>query len=172
MRGLFVLTLALGGPPALAQPTISCDGTPDQAVRDLPAPLNQWATIVCTPFGHIISGRSGWLWTHPGSYSPVFVPSQMVREHPAELGNQSYFTSIGVTPISGAEFEGVYSVFLTGMDRDENLPRGYRLDVTSVSGKALRLYLFDYSDSAWGIWCNTDCKPESRFMILKADKNP
>lgn len=60
---------------AKAAPQGNCEGSPAQAVLELPAPLSQWGSIVCTPYGHIISNHDGWIWSRPGSYSPVFIGS-------------------------------------------------------------------------------------------------
>ncbi len=96
----------------------------------------------------------------------------MVREQPAPLGNKSYFTGINVRAVADSEFDKVYSLFLTGLDKDPNVPSAYRLTATSVSGKILDLYFFDYGDHAWGMWCNKGCDPQSRFMLLDMTKKP
>jgi hypothetical protein len=133
----------------------------------LPPPLSKWATLVCTPYGHIISNHDGWIWSNPGAYSPVFIPAQMVQNNPEPLGNQSYFTKIEMTKVDGDEFQSAYSTYHQGFAPDSKMPAGYRLNVTSISGKALVLYFFDYGTYAWGIWCPSGkCDPSSRFMIL------
>jgi len=167
-----MLVAGFAGHGAFAAPVGNCAGTPSTAVVKLPAPLNRWGQIACTPYGQIISNKEGWIWSYPGSYTPVFVPSQMVHDSPKKLGNKSYFTSITMTKVKGVEFEKAYSVYHSGFDKNEALPVGYRLNVTSVSGKALKLYFFDYGNYAWGIWCREACDPKSRFMILNMAKRP
>ncbi len=145
----------------------ACTGTPPAAVATLPQPLSKWGAIVCTPYGHVISNQKGYIWSRPAGYSPVFIPSQMVNTDPALLGNKSYFTKIDVQKVDGDEFEAAYQAFHDGFATEKNLPNGYRLDVTSVSGRSLKLYFFDYSGHAWGIWCpGGKCDRDSRFMIL------
>lgn len=157
---------------SVAAPVGDCAGTPPEAVVELPPPLNSWGQIACTPYGHILTNKEGWVWSNPGSYSPVFVPSQMVRDRPEEVGNKSYFKRIAMVKVSGAEFESAYGAFHTGLDKDEAIPVGYRLDATSVSGKSLKLYFFDYGSSAWGIWCRETCAADSRFMLLNMAQRP
>jgi len=157
---------------ASASPVGDCAGTPADAVVELPPPLDKWGQIACTPYGHIITNRDGWIWSYPAAYAPVFVPSQMVRDDPKELGNKSYFSRIDMTKVDGAELDAAYSVFQEGFDKDERTPTGYRLDVTSNFGKSLKLYFFDYGDSAWGIWCRDKCDPSSRFMLLNMEVRP
>lgn len=155
-----------------AGPLEDCSGTPTDAITNLPHPLSRWGKIVCTPYGHIIASKEGWVWTNPGSYSPVFIPSQMVRDYPAELGNKSYFTQIAITPVKGKEFEEAYAAVNAGFDKGSKLPAGYRLEVKSVSGKSLKLYLFEYNNYGWGIWCTTACDGGSRFMLLDMAERP
>jgi hypothetical protein len=168
--GLIAFFAALNAAAAKAD---SCDGTPPVAVMTLPQPLSKWGTIVCTTYGHIISNHEGWIWSNPGSYSPVFIPAQMVKKDPAPLGNKSYFTKIDVQKVSGDEFQTAYQAYHNGFTADARLPDGYRLDVTSVSGRALRLYFFDYGTYVWGIWCpDGKCDTVSRFMILDMSHKP
>jgi len=171
-HAVFFIGMGIASQCSLAAPVGDCAGTPADAVVDLPPPLNAWGQIACTPYGHIISNKEGWIWSYPGAYAPVFVPSQMVRKNPAELGNRSYFTNIKMTKVEGAEFEEAYSAFHASFRKDEALPIGYRLDATSVSGKNLKLYFFDYGDSAWGIWCRETCDPKLSFMVLNMAKRP
>ena len=96
----------------------------------------------------------------------------MVRENPQQIGNNSYFTRIDLAKVDGAEFETAYLAFHDGFGKDERTPTGYRLDVMSNTGKTLKLYFFDYGDSAWGIWCPDKCEPGSRFMLMNMAKRP
>lgn len=86
--------------------------------------------------------------------------------------NKSYFKSIAMVKVNGVEFESAYGAFRTGLDQNEAIPVGYRLDATSVSGKSLKLYFFDYGSSAWGSWCRETCAPDSRFMLLNMAQRP
>jgi hypothetical protein len=171
-HSISLIGLIVFGQAAFAAPTGDCAGTPKEAIVDLPSPLNDWGQVVCTPYGHIISSKDGWIWSYPGAYAPVFVPSQMVRREPKELGNKSYFTKISLTEVEGQEFQEAYSVFHAGFDSKEALPVGYRVDVTSISGESLKLYFFDYGHSAWGIWCRDTCDPKLSFMVLNMAKSP
>jgi hypothetical protein len=169
MRFVALLLLAIWGSAARAQ-VGDCSGTPKEAVTKLPAPLGDWGQVLCTPYGHIITNLEGWIWTQPGGYSPVMIPSQMVRNNPEPLGNKSYFTEITFTRVRGNEFTDTYKVFNEGFADDAQTTTGYRLDAKSVSGKSLKLYFFETGDSIWGIWCSKECDPTSRFMLLNMKK--
>lgn len=150
-----------------------CAGTPAEAVMTLPAPLNDWGQIHCTPYGHVIAARDGWIWSQMGAYAPVFIPSQMVRNNPTELGNQSYFSSLNLIAVSAQEAEPALAEFRR-LFAPELPKQSYQFDAISVSGRALRLYFLDYgNDTRLGIWCRDGiCSPESIFMLLDMSKQP
>ena len=125
-----------------------CSGSPKDAVMALPAPLASWAVIVCTPYGHIISSKTGWIWSYPGAYSPVFIPSQMVQSNPAPVGNQSYFSEIAMNKIIGNEAKVAYDEFHAIFGPESRMPDEYRLELTSSSGRTLQLNFFDYGTYA------------------------
>ncbi len=171
LAAIAVLSLAPAAP--LSADENDCSGSPPDAVMRLPKPLDKWGEIACTPFGHVLTSRKGWLWVLPAAREPVIVPSQMVDRMPKPLGNKSYFVSIEATRVNGDEFEAAYQVFHQGFDSHETLPDGYRVDLVSVSGKAMRLYFFDYDTYAWGMECMGGvCERNSRFMILDKDHMP
>ena len=155
---------------AHSAPIGDCSGTPKDAITVLPSPLDTWGQIVCSPYGHIISNKQDFIWSNAGSYSPVMIPSQMVREQPKEIGNASYFTSIEMIKLNGEDAKSSIELFETGFDKSPTTPSVYSLAVTSISGKKLGFKFFDFGDSQWGMWCNKKCDPNSRFMILNMAK--
>ena len=170
---LLILTLAA---PAIARaaPQGDCAGSPAQAVLELPAPLSQWGSIVCTPYGHIISNHDGWIWSRAGGYSPVFIPSQMVRSNPEPLGNSSHFTKIEFVevPVADKAASDALTALQDGLD-PEPASKAYRLSATGSLGRNLVLYFFQLGTSTWGIWCDKDganCSSSTAFMVLDMHK--
>jgi hypothetical protein len=167
---LLLLSLAIVPSARAAQPQGDCSGTPSTAAMELPRPLSEWAAIVCTPYGHIISNHEGWIWSRPGGYVPVFVPSQMVRNNPEAVGNASYFTSIDFKELPLSEPGAVKA--LAALEADlpaEPASKAYRLAVSGSLGRSLVLYFFQLDTSIWGIWCGKDgdaCTSDSKFMLL------
>lgn len=155
-----------------AAPEHECSGTPPDAVTALPAPLNRWGQIVCTPFGQMLGSRKGWMWLMP-DLDPVFIPAQLSDADPQPLGNKIYFTKIDVARVNGAEFDDAYRTFHEGFDDAEVKPDGYRVDMTTVEGKSIRMYFFDYDTYAWGMTClDNKCDPDTRFMVLDRNTPP
>ena len=157
-----------------ADPLGNCEEAPEDARLELPEAMSQFAVLVCTPYGYIISNREGWIWTYPGSYAPLMIPSQMVRSNPREVGSASYFSSIEYVPVEGQEAKGALDALNEGFDALGSSPLVYRLRVTNQEGKSLRIYFSIDQElhSYWGIWCNTECDPRTRFMMLDMQNRP
>ena len=172
MKYFAIVLMAALSLTSYAEPMGECEGTPKTAVTTLPIPLANWGQVVCTPFGHIITNKEGWVWSNPGSYSPVMIPSQMVRSNPEPLANESYFTKVEMSELSGIEADEAVMIFEKGFDTSGTKPTVYALNVVSVSGKSLGFKFFDYGDSQWGMWCNGECDPHSKFMLLNMANGP
>jgi hypothetical protein len=173
---LFAVALVSVFPSAVpaGTPDDDCTGSPPEAVMMLPMPLAKWAQISCTPFGHVLSSHEGWAWVWGDGSGSVFIPSQMVERGPRPLGNASYFTKIVLTKVAGDEYDEAYETFHEGLDDGKaSKPDGYRVDLTSVSGRTMRLYFFDYDTYAWGMSCPENrCLQTSRFMIVDKANRP
>lgn len=171
---LSVVAISLGaaGAPGAAEGTddTECYGSPSGAVRVLPQPIRKWGHISCTQFGHMLSNRDGWVWAWLDGSGDVAIPSQMVKRNPEQLGNNSYFVTIEVSELKPDELAVPASVFHDGLDLHEAEPKGYRVNLMSVSGASATIYFFDFDKFAGGMWCPDDaCVPQSRFMIMERD---
>jgi hypothetical protein len=170
---LLIVSAMSHGSPGRAAAAGECSGSPPEAVMTLPAPLDKWGQIACTPFGHVLQGRDNWVWIWPDGSGTVFVPSQLVMTNPQPLGNRSYFTDIDIMRVRGGEADKAYATFREGLDVKETSPDIYRADLTSVSGKVMRVYFFDYDTYAWGMSCpDNNCVQDSRFIILDRTREP
>jgi hypothetical protein len=175
---LSALTIAAGfgaaPAPAVADAGAphDCAGSPPDAITALPAPLNKWGEIVCTPYGQMLTSHAGWMWLMP-DLDTVLIPAQLTDQQPEPVGNRVYFTKIDLVKVKGAEFDEAYGSFHEGFDEREVKPDGYRVDITTVEGKSLRMYFFDYDTYAWGISCpENKCVTDTRFMILDRSTPP
>jgi hypothetical protein len=178
---------------SLASPTAAQDSTcgvpSSEAVGVLPTPLSKWGQILCTDTGQVITGHDGWVWVEPTHRALVIIPSQNLRTESGELKQnpepdkamhesgsdvgKSYFTKIEFTKVAGEEFDTVYKIFHSGFDENDGKPAAYRLDLKTISGKEIRLYMFDYFTYAWGMACSPErCDPSSRFVMLNTNEDP
>jgi len=152
----------------LASVENECKGSPLDAVMILPSPLRKWGEIVCTPFGHELRSRDGWIWASLDDGKSVRVPSQMVVRNPAPIGNQSYFADIQVQELPEADTVLALATFSEDLPLDEMSAKAYRGTLTSVSGGEITLYFFDFGDFAGAMWCpDESCVSSSRFLIMK-----
>tara|TARA_R110001592_G_scaffold235022_1_gene492859 strand:- start:216 stop:728 length:513 start_codon:yes stop_codon:yes gene_type:complete len=170
MKILYTFLLLLFSASVLAAPAGDCEGTPEGAILELPSPLNNWGQIACTEYGHIITNMDGWIWSNPGAYSPVMIPSQMVRRNPEPVGNNSYFTKIEMNQLGPEESNEVIELFEAGFDSSGQPVKVYNLSIASISGRELSFMFLDYGESQWGMWCNNGCDPQSKFMLLDMEK--
>src|SRR4051812_6432159 len=148
-------------------------GMPSEAVAKLPTPLSKWGRVICTPIGQILMAKEDWVWIMPDASGLVFVPSQVVESDPKEVGNEAYFTKVDVAQAKGSEFDQAYSTFHIGFDEKEVKPDAYRVDLTTVTGKQIRMFFFDYDTYAWGMSCpDNKCDVETRFIIFSKKTRP
>ena len=155
-----------------AAPQHDCAGSPPDALTALPAPLNKWGQIMCTPYGQILASHAGWMWLMP-DLDPVLIPAQAMNGQPQKFGTTMYFTKIDIARVNGDEFDDAYKAFHDGFDDNEVKPDGYRVDLTTVEGRSIRMYFFDYDTYAWGMSCpGGKCETDTRFMILDKNMRP
>ena len=171
---LCAMALALGCGTAVSQENDrdeQCKGSPMDAVMLLPAPLRKWGQVNCTPFGHTLGSRDGWIWASLDDGSKVRIPSQTSRGKLAEIGNASYFTSIHEDQLDDEDRANVTEVFEDGLSLKGDASNVFRVELTSVSGRSMTLYFFDFGTFAGGMWCPANgCVPESRFLIMEQDE--
>jgi hypothetical protein len=170
--GVVAIASAVGSTPPRAADETDCYGSPNEAVRVLPAPLRKWGHIACTRFGHMLESREGWVWAWLDGSGSVAIPSQMVSSDPAQLGNESYFVTVDVAALEPQALVFALSVFHDAVNMDEGQVKGYRVNLRSVSGDSVTIYFLDFDKFVGGIWCPDDaCVPQSRFMIMERDHN-
>lgn len=131
------------------------------------------AGIQCTPYGHVIMARAGWIWTQPGSHAPVWIPAQMVRDNPKPLGHQAHFTRIETGRASPGEVAKARAGFRRVFPGEKFADGMLRLDVRGNAGNALMLIFTELGGSRWGIWCaQGECRSDTIFMVLDMSRRP
>jgi hypothetical protein len=109
----------------------------------------------------------------PDATGTVLIPAQEIGNATDSSGPESYFIKVDLAKVKGEEFDLAYGAFHAGFDDKEVKPDGYRVDLTSGSGKTIRMFFFDYDSYAWGITCpGNKCDAETRFMILDKNHKP
>lgn len=164
---------ALGTASVKAGNSDACSGTPFDAVMRLPSVIAKWGHIACTPIGHVLESRDGWVWASVDSGSNVLIPSQISSRNPREVGNESYFTAIKAIQLAADDAAAATALFNDGLSFDEPGSKVYRVDVISVSGATNTLYFFDFGSFAGGMAClGGECDPDTRFLIIERLSKP
>ena len=168
LLAILVASLGFGTPPVKADDTDECSGTPSGAIMRLPTSISKWGHVACTPFGHVLESRDGWVWASVDSGSPVIIPSQVTARNPQQVGNESYFTAIRATQLAPEDAAAAASVFNEGLTFDEPSSKAFRVDVISVSGTINTMYFFDFGTFGGAMVCPGDeCDPDTRFLIIE-----
>ena len=168
-----VVALGLGTASVRADNSDACSGTPFDAVMRLPSVIAKWGHIACTPMGHVLESRDGWVWASVDSGSNVLIPSQVSSRNPRDVGNDSYFTTIKATQLATDDAATAISLFNEGLNFDEPNSNVYRVEVISASGASNTLYFFDFGSFAGGMACpDSECDPDTRFLIIQRLSKP
>jgi len=164
---VILMVLVLWADLSMAATGGLCEGASKEAVIELPEPLNQWAQIICTPYGHVISNKVGWVWEQSDGSRPVIamIPSQMVKSNPKPLGNGSYFKNISLERAGSAESQQAISKFEQSFSKQSNIANVYKSTITPANGDALAFQFFEYEDGKWGMQCDRNCTTDFRFMV-------
>ena len=117
-------------------------------------------------FGQVLMSQKNWIWVQLDGEGIVIVPSQLVS-HPV-VGEDAYFKA-STSAISPGRITSASGPSAT---LDKETAHGYRVDVSSGSGRSTTIYFFDFPTFAAGIWCPHDvCVSESRFVIVEKKQN-
>jgi hypothetical protein len=151
---------------------IPCSNAPDGAVTEVPKPISDIASIKCTIYGHILTGADGVLWNYPGGFSPVIIPSQMVRSEPEKVNHKFHFTSVTAKQLSKEEAIVVYKHFGKGFDEmPKDAPETIEIIAINQKSVSQKVYLFQLApETIWGYACQPICKPEMSFMVMKFER--
>src|SRR5438067_13230594 len=120
---LSALTIAAGLKvtfPAVALENHDCSSAPADAVMNLPAPLNKWGQITCTPLGHMLTSHEGWIWIMPDASGTVLIAATELEKAKEGANSDSYYTKNDVEKVKRDEDESAYGTFHIGFDDKED----------------------------------------------------
>ncbi|MDP2689828.1 MAG: hypothetical protein Q8P48_06920 [Deltaproteobacteria bacterium] len=70
---------------------VSCDGSPREAILELPAPAKEWGKVGCSQFGHILMAQNGWFWGQDPTPRPALLPADLLNTMKMrKVGNKVY----------------------------------------------------------------------------------
>lgn len=175
---LFLLALAAAR-PVLAHsdehgeeiPSIDCRNPPADAVTVLPAPLDRWARLECTPGAQFIVPHAGWIWRYPASFTtPVMVPAW--TPNPARAAAAAhYFVSLRLEHLPADAANALHGRMAAavpnyGAMAEAPLQDVYSLRAENNHGEQFEIHFMYRSDAdVWALVCAPDCGPEMSFLI-------
>lgn len=153
---------------------ISCDGSPKEAILELPAPANEWVKVGCSQFGHILMAPNGWFWGQAPTPKPALLPAALLNTMKMrKVGNNVYFKEFKLRQLSGSEALKRHELFhkWIGKERTSIYPEVWELLAVNESGKTLTLNVFKRpSEGGWGIACVPECGKMKPFVMVKIKK--
>jgi len=154
-----------------APTAIDCRQPPKDAVTALPAPLDRWASIECTPGAQFIIPSTGWVWRYPASFTtPVMVPAWTPNPAKAAV-DAHYFVSARVEHASGEAAQALHrrlagEVPNYGAMAETPVREAYTLRAENNHGEHFDIHFMYRSDQdVWGMVCAPKCGPEMAFVM-------
>jgi hypothetical protein len=178
----FVAAAALAHQDDAAQSSpalMDCDHQPEQAVRELPEPVNAWTALDCRAFGQLLVQKDGWVWRYPASFTDqVLVPAWTASAENAD-GGAHYFKAFAVETYDGEEAAQLHERFTRElatyrMHATRAYPPAPSIVYTLVAendlGHRLRInFLYRSSADIWAVTCAPECRPESVFHVYRRE---
>lgn len=156
---------------AFAAAVFDCEHPPADAMDKLPAPLDGWARIECTPAGQKLVAGGEWYWRYPASWTtrpeaPAWAPDASIRTR-----GPKHFVSMQVDTLDAAAIAATHERLMREsatykFQIDEQPGAMYRVGVTNNLGHTMDIYVPVVSEKRmWAILCVPVCRPEYAFMI-------
>jgi hypothetical protein len=139
---------------------IPCDSLPADAIKTLPPPLDQYASLVCTRSGQALKPTDGTQW--------VFDSGAMMLSatNPQSPSPGDHYTAIAFSPMSDADVTTLRTDMKTLNPEPDVLQRGIlRFEVATSSGDHKQIYLLPPAKDApkgahvIGMECIHHCQP-------------
>ncbi len=157
---------------AVAAAIFDCEHPPADALQKLPAPLDQWARIECTPGGQkLVASLGDWYWRYPASWTtrpeaPAWAPDASITQH-----GPKHFVSMKIDTLDAAAVSATHERLLRDsatykFQIDEPPTAMYRIEAKNSLGHAMDIFVPVVSEKRmWAILCVPVCRPEYAFMI-------
>ena len=142
MRILTFLMLCVVSGSVFSQ-SVNCEGAPEKAVTELPAPINQWAVVYCSPAGHAIAPIDGYLWMGPNGRPFMFQSAALLNAPELKNRHAAHYTTVLHRKLSGqAKYGTNIMLAKAGGPSDQSL-QPWQLDVHSNKGILYNLFFYE-----------------------------
>ena len=149
---------------------ITCNDAPKAAVVEVPERINDLATVVCTKYGHFLTGAEGIIWTYPGAMAPALLIAYLdaadSEQLPPEVNHSKYFSSIKVRDVTSSEVAGLLSGDGLPPPPADSVIAAIEISATNQDGIEQKAFVFSAGTDRWGYLCDPNCKPRNTFMVI------
>ncbi len=154
-----------------APQAIDCRKPPEDTVTTLPAPLDRWGRIECTPSAQFLVPATDWVWRYPASFTtPVLIPAW--TPNPANAAAEAhYFVSLDLARATEAQARALHDrmareVSVYGAMAQSPVREVYTLRLENNHGEHFNIHFMYRSDQdVWGLVCAPSCGPENSFLM-------
>ncbi|MEO8039567.1 MAG: hypothetical protein ABI794_12420 [Betaproteobacteria bacterium] len=152
---------------------LNCEHPPGDAMVAAPAPIDQWAYLVCSGKGQTLVAAPGWQWRYPNSWfdrpiAPAWAPAASIDEP-----GPKYFTGMTVTALEGDAAAAQHALLASAVPAYGEAfatppAKIYRVSVENNLGHEMDLWFPQKGpDDLWAILCVPECRPDYAFIIQK-----
>lgn len=154
-----------------APQAIDCRQPAAGTVTALPAPIDRWARVECTPSAQYLVPDPGWVWRYPASFTtPVLIPAW--TPDPSKAAAQAhYFVSVEVAHATGEAAHALHqrmadAVAAYAASAGTAAREVYTLRAQNNVGGHFDIHFMVRSDrDVWALVCAPDCGPELSFVM-------
>lgn len=150
---------------------IDCTKPPADALKALPEPLAQWASLECLPIGHKLVQGEQWLWRYPGSWTTRPEVPALAPEASRQQAVAKYFTALRVESLATDDVTAMHD----RLSKESSMYRfyfetrpahAYRIAARNNLGHDFEIFVPVETDAKlWGFPCVPACRPEYAFMM-------
>ena len=146
MKYIILLAALFYSSVAISKP-VNCDGSPNESVTALPAPIDDWALIFCSPSGHALAPIDGTIWLGPNGKPFLFQSASLSSAPKLENPHSAYFSSVIHRKLDG-QFKYGTNKMLTkaGLPEDQTL-QPWQLDVKTNKGELYNVFFYIKDDA-------------------------
>ncbi|MCC7546430.1 MAG: hypothetical protein IT532_01555 [Burkholderiales bacterium] len=154
-----------------APQTIDCRTPSEDVITRLPAPLDRWAQLHCTPEAQFLVPSRDWLWRYPASFTtPVLIPAW--TPNPSRAAAQAhYFISVEIDRASDEDAHALdermaREISIYGALAQSPVSEVYTLRAENNHGEHFDIHFMYRSDQdVWGLVCAPRCGAEMSFRL-------
>jgi len=151
---------------------------PEDAVFSIPEPINKWAQVTCSKYGHLVTYTQNFGWFSHKTKKLRSFGSQLASGEPQTGSHQYYFTNIEIEKYSKEIGKVVSDIYMPeiyfsffGMDIPQEIPEVFIVYFTNNKKQELGVMFFIYKKYSFGSACWDSCSPINGFAIIEKPKN-